>query len=260
MRFISSVKKYQSRIFLVLLGVLVWWAAHSLGLFASGERRGLENLFLLAQEAFPPDTSIITVAVQALWETLAIAFVGTMLGATISLPLALLASRNICSRAVTVPARVVLAALRSLPALLWAVLFVIMYGLGAWAGVCAIASYTVGYMAKLIYESIEGMQYGPIEAVRALGANRVQIIRFVVLPESANYIISQLLFMFEYNVRASSILGFVGAGGIGLYVMGYLKFLEYDKVLTLLLLIFCTVIVLDVMSVFLRDRFVRYQK
>jgi phosphonate transport system permease protein len=195
------------------------------------------------------------VAVQAVVETLQIAFLGTMLGAVIALPLGLLGSRNLFGRAVTVPSRLVLAGIRTLPALLWAVVFVVAVGLGPLAGVLASAVYTVGYLGKLQYESIEGLDPAPIHAIGASGASRVQVIRYVVLPEGANHLLSQVLFMFEHNVRASSIFGFVGAGGIGFYISAYLTVFQYRSVMTLLLAVFVTILVIDYVSVRLRDRF-----
>ncbi|MDQ3557551.1 MAG: phosphonate ABC transporter, permease protein PhnE, partial [Gemmatimonadota bacterium] len=194
-------------------------------------------------------------AVRAILETIQIAFLGTLVGAILSLPLGLLGSRNLFGRAVTVPTRLLLAGIRTLPALLWAVVFVVAVGLGPLAGVLASALYTVGYLGKLQYETIEGIPPAPLEAVAAAGASRAQLIRHVVLPESANGLISQLLFMFEYNVRASSIFGFVGAGGVGFYIAAYLTVFRYQSVLTLLLAVFVTVVAIDYVSVRIRDRF-----
>ena len=240
-------------LFAAMMGVAVWSAA-SLGIRPQG-LRGLGNLVVLLREAIPPDTALLSVAFGALLETLQIAFLGTLLGAALSLPLGLLGSRNLFSRRVTVPARLLLAAIRTLPALLWAVLFVVAVGLGPLAGVLASALYTVGYLGKLQYEAIEGIEPAPIQAVSAAGASRGQLIRFVVLPESANHLLSQLLFMFEYNVRASSIFGFVGAGGIGFYIAAYLTVFRYQSVLTLLIAVFLTVVLIDYLSVRIRDRF-----
>ena len=239
----------------LLVGCFFVLSGFHLHFFSTDGVRGLSNIGIFLNDAVPPDLSVLSLAGVALLETLEIAFLGTLLGAAFALPLAVFASRNIFGLNISAPTRLFLSAIRSLPALLWAVIFVIVVGLGPQAGVFAIASYTVGYLGKLAYEAIEGMPQGPIEAMTAMGANKVQLIWFVVLPQSANAIISQVLFLFEYNVRASSILGFVGAGGIGLYIRGYLKFLEYDKVLTLLIVIFLTVLVLDILSVLLRDRY-----
>jgi phosphonate transport system permease protein len=238
----------------VLLAALTVWSAASLNI-RPRSLSGLRNLFTLLAEAIPPDTALLSVAFSALLETLQIAFLGTMLGAAIALPLGLLGSRNLFPGPVTIPTRLILSAIRTLPALLWAVLFVVAVGLGPLAGVLASALYTVGYLGKLQYEAIEGINPAPIQAVSAAGASKGQLIRFVVLPESANALLSQLLFMFEYNVRASSIFGFVGAGGIGFYIAGYLTVFRYQSVLTLLLAVFVTVVVIDYLSVRIRDRY-----
>ncbi|CAN5853491.1 hypothetical protein BH23GEM6_BH23GEM6_23670 [soil metagenome] len=238
----------------VILGGLTVWSVASLNIQPQG-LRGLRNLLTLLGESFPPDTALLSVAFEALLETLQIAFLGTILGAALALPLGLLGSRNLFPAAVTIPTRLLLSAIRTLPALLWAVLFVVAVGLGPLAGVLASALYTVGYLGKLQYEAIEGISPAPIQAVSAAGASKGQLIRFVVLPEAANGLLSQLLFMFEYNVRASSIFGFVGAGGIGFYIAGYLTVFRYQSVLTLLLAVFLTVVVIDYLSVRIRDRY-----
>jgi phosphonate transport system permease protein len=236
-----------------LLGVAAWSIA-ALEI-RPARLTGIANLFTLFAEAIPPDLSLAALALRAIVETLQIAFLGTLAGAMLALPLGVLGARNLFGAAVTVPARMMLAAIRTLPALLWAVVFVVAVGLGPLAGVLASAFYTVGYLGKLHYEAIEGLDPAPLHAVLAAGASRFQAIRHVVLPESANQLLSQLLFMFEYNIRASSVFGFVGAGGIGFYISGYLTVFRYQSVLTLLIAVFVTVMVIDYVSVRVRDRF-----
>lgn len=238
----------------VLLLGLTLWAAASLEIRAT-RLSGVGNLLQLLREAFPPDASLLGLAFRAVLETLQIAFLGTLLGTLLALPLGLAGSRNLFGRAVTVPARLLLAGIRTLPALLWAVLFVVAVGLGPLAGVLASAVYTVGYLGKLQYEAIEGIDPAPLQAIGATGATRGQLIRFVVLPEAANHLLSQVLFMFEHNVRASSIFGFVGAGGIGFYIAGYLTVFRYQSVLTLLIAVFVTLLAIDYLSVRVRDRY-----
>jgi phosphonate transport system permease protein len=230
------------------------WSAASLQI-QPARLTGLGNLLTLFAEAIPPDVSLASLALKAIVETLQIAFLGTVAGAMLALPLGVLGARNLYGAAVTIPARMMLAAIRTLPALLWAVVFVVAVGLGPLAGVLASAFYTVGYLGKLHYEAIEGLDPAPLHAVLAAGASRVQAIRHVVLPESANQLLSQLLFMFEYNIRASSVFGFVGAGGIGFYISGYMTVFRYQSVLTLLIAVFLTVLAIDYVSVRIRDRF-----
>jgi phosphonate transport system permease protein len=238
----------------VLLLACALWSAQALRI-RPGSLSGLGNLLTLMREALPPDPSLLALAFGAVLETLQIAFLGTLFGAVLALPLGLLGARNLFGRAVTLPVRMLLAAIRTLPALLWAVVFVVAVGLGPLAGVLASGLYTVGYLGKLHYEAFEGLDPAPLQAVTAAGASRLQAIRHVVLPESGNQVLSQLLFMFEYNVRASSIFGFVGAGGIGFYISGYLTVFRYQSVLTLLIAVFATVLAIDFASVKLRDRY-----
>jgi phosphonate transport system permease protein len=139
-------------------------------------------------------------------------------------------------------------AIRTIPSLLWGVVFVIAYGLGPEAGALGVAFYTIGFLGKLFYEAFESVDSEVVEAVEATGTNRVQLISFAVLPESANALISHLLFMFEYNVRASAIMGFVGAGGIGFYILGYLQLLQYENLMMALVLTFAVVMAIDFLS------------
>ena len=189
-------------------------------------------------------------------ETLKIAFVSTGLGFVISLPLASFASRNLYRDSIAIPFRLLLSGMRTLPSLIWAIFFVILIGLGPVSGVMAMTFYTIGYLGKLQYETIEGISKDPLDAARAMGLSNSEIIMRVVIPESANNLISQLLFMFEYNVRHGSVIGIVGAGGIGYYISTYLKFLQYDKVMALLIVLFFVVVLIDILSIKARSYFI----
>jgi len=113
----------------------------------------------------------------------------------------------------------------------------------------------VGYLGKLQYESIEGMSNIPLESADSMGLSKVEKAIGVVIPEQANNLISQAVFMFEYNVRHGTVIGIVGAGGIGYYINLYLKFLQYDKVFAYLIIIFFVVIVIDFISIYTRSFF-----
>ena len=189
-------------------------------------------------------------------ETLKIAFVATGLGFILSLPLATLASRTLNRDSIAIPFRLLLSAMRTLPSIIWAIFFVILIGFGPVSGVLAMTFYTFGYLGKLQYESIEGLSNDPLDAAKAMGLKNSEIIQRVVIPETANNLISQLFFMFEYNVRHGSIIGIVGAGGIGYYISTYLKFLQYDKVIALLIVLFVVVVIIDLISIKARSYFV----
>lgn len=215
-------------------------------------RRGLHNTGVFLGKLVPPDMAVLPEVTRALLETLQIAFAGTTLGFVAALPLALLASRGIAPPWVILPIKLLLAFVRTVPAVLWAILFVVAFGLGPAAGTLGVALYSVGYLGKIFYELFEGTDPEVVEAVRGVGCGRMQLARHAILPEAANGITSQLLYMFEYNVRASSIMGFVGAGGIGYYLIGYIQMLEYQSLLTAILVTLVAVVLIDRASAVLR--------
>ena len=217
--------------------------------------RGAENLGTFSKDTVPPDLGIITDLIQPLIETVEMALAGTLLGFVVSLPLGLMGARNISPLSLIVLVRLIVAVTRTIPTLVWAILFVIFVGLGPLAGTLGLAVYTVGYLGKLYAEAFEAADPEVLEAVRGVGATRPQLARFVLLPEAANSLWSQLLFMVEYNIRASSILGFVGAGGIGFYIQVYVQTLQYQRLAALLLLTLALVLLLDVFSAWVRERY-----
>ena len=242
-----------SSLIVMVLLVIALWSVFALRLYETDFSGGVSGLEFLFASAIPPDMGVLEVGLQGLIETLYIAYLGTLIGVIFSLPVSLLASRNLFPSYVTLPARWLLAGLRVLPSILWAVIFVILIGTGPAAGVLALSLYTIGFVGKLEYESFEGIDPEPIEAVRSLGASRLQVLRMVVLPQASNSVISQSMFMFEYNVRHAAAIGIVGAGGIGYYIMGYLDFFAYDRVVVLLAIIFLVVISVDELSYRLRS-------
>ncbi|MCL4845583.1 MAG: phosphonate ABC transporter, permease protein PhnE [Acidobacteria bacterium] len=227
-----------------------------LGLF-DGARlsRGARNLVEFLRGTVPPDTGILPVAAGALVESIEMAFAGSLLGFALALPLGLLGTRTLFPLPVVVAVRVLVGAVRTIPSLLWAVIFVVVVGLGPLAGTLALAVYTVGFLGKLYAEFFDGVDPEVLEAVRGVGARRWHLARFVVWPESANQVLSQLVFMFEYNVRASAIVGLVGAGGIGFYLNAYINTLNYPRVATILLMILGLVLLMDVVSTRVRQRY-----
>lgn len=215
-------------------------------------RRGFHNTGIFLKDLVPPDPDVLPEVTRALIETLQIAFAGTTLGVVVALPLALLANRLVAPPWIGVPIKLLLALVRSVPAILWAILFVVAVGLGPAAGTLGVALYSVGYLGKIFYELFEGTDPEVIEAVRGVGCGPFQLARHAILPEALNGVVSQLLYMFEYNVRASAIMGFVGAGGIGFYLLGYIQTLEYQSLLTAILVTLVAVVFIDRASAVLR--------
>ena len=236
---------------LFLLAVLAHLGFFDLERFA----RGMRNLGILGSEMLPPDVGILPTVGAALWETVEMSFAGTLLGFLASLPLSILSTRRLFSSWISGIARFIAAGIRTIPVLLWAIIFVILVGLGPLAGTLGIAAYTVGYLAKIYADLFEGTDPEIMEAVRSTGASKLQLVRFVILPEAANAVLAQVLFMLEYNIRASSVLGFVGAGGLGFVIQIYLQSLDYQRLATILLLVLVIVLVMDGISAWLRKHF-----
>ena len=217
---------------------------------------GIPNLAVIVEEMLLVEPKYIPDALWAMVETIEMAFIGTMVGVAIALPLSMLAARNLNSKFVYAPIRALLAAIRTFPSILWALLFVIMVGTNPFAGVLAIIMYTVGFVAKLQYETIETIDSDPMDAVGSIGVSKIQLIRYVVIPESASHLLGQVLYMFDYNVRQTSILGLVGAGGIGFYIINYIKFFEYGKAAIFMLVVLIVVLIIDWISVKIRDKYI----
>lgn len=244
----------------LLIGLVAVWSWWSLDIELARLGEAPAALARLIGESWPPATgprgSFLLQVLTALLETLHIAFLATLLGGLLSVPLALVAARNLAPGPVVAAARTVASAIRVLPSLLWAIFATLVVGFGPLAGLVAMTLYTVGYLSKLLYEAIEGVPRDGLEALRAMGATRFQQAWHVALPEAGNMLRSQVLFMFEYNVRASSIIGLVGAGGIGQLLLVHLRFFNYGQVATIVLVLFVAVALMDVASLWVRRRYV----
>ena len=190
---------------------------------------------------------------HALAETVAIAFLGTMLAAILSFPLAFLSARNVMTqRIVQFLARRFSDSIRGVDTLIWALIWINVVGLGPFAGVLAIMTSDIGSFTKLYSEAIEAVDSKPAEGVTSAGGSRLHAIRFGIVPQVMPVLISQTLYYFESNTRSATIIGIVGAGGIGLHLAEQIRTYEWDKVAFIILMILVTVAVIDAMSSRLR--------
>jgi phosphonate transport system permease protein len=204
----------------------------------------------------PPDPSVLGQALHGALQTLQIAFLGTAVAAMLAVPLALAAARNTAPRWLFYWTRSALNALRAIDTLVYALFFVAAVGLGPFPGVLAVVVYTATVLAKLYSEAIEAMDPGPVEAVQAVGASRMQVLRWGVLPQLGPEFVSFTLYRFETNIRAAAVLGFVGGGGIGFYIQTYLRLLNYPAASTVLLVLVIMVMLVDFTSSRLRARLI----
>lgn len=216
---------------------------------------GLPKMAGWAAKAWPPATDELPVLLLRVAETIAMAAIGTTAAAILAVPVCLIAARNITpSLALYYPARWFLNMLRGVDSFVFALLFVAAVGLGPFAGVLGIAFHTWGSTAKLWAEAIENIPPGPLEAAAATGASRVKVAVYALLPDVAPSMVSVGLFWWEFNVRASTVLGVVGAGGIGQELKNSMDLLLFPRLLTIILLILITVTVIDHVSEWLRRR------
>jgi phosphonate transport system permease protein len=219
--------------------------------------RGLPKLGHWLALAWPPTLSELPLFLQRTAETVAMAAIGTTAATLFALPMALLASRNItpCPRLYH-PARWFLNALRGIDSFVFALLFVAAVGLGPFAGVLGIALHTWGSAAKFFADSVENANLGPFEAVRTTGAGRLTAIGYALVPDLLPVLLSTALFWWEFNVRASTVLGVVGAGGIGQELKNSMDLLDFSRLFTIIAVILIVVTALDQLSGWLRRRLV----
>jgi phosphonate transport system permease protein len=215
---------------------------------------GLSQLGWISVMMIPPDPgSSLPVYLKALGETLSIALLGTTLAAVFALPVSLLAARNIVpSNILRFPVRRFLDSIRGVDTLIWALVWINVVGLGPFAGVLAIAVSDFGAFGKLFSEAFEGADQKQVEGIRASGGSPLHEIRFGLLPQVLPVIAGQVLYFIESNTRSATIIGIVGAGGIGLQLAEQIRVLEWQKVSFLILMILVAVAAIDFISSKLR--------
>jgi phosphonate transport system permease protein len=204
------------------------------------------NLSRFTSQFFPPDWSILDRTLEGLLETVQIALVSTLLSIVISIVLSIGAARTIAPLWLLWPTRMILNVIRTIPSLLWALLAVVIVGSNPLAGVIALTFYSVGYLAKFFSETFEAADTDAQQALRSLGASPLQAFQFGLWPNARPIIWSHCLWMLEYNVRSASIIGYVGAGGIGLHLKLYAESADsWNKFSLVLLCILVIVTILD---------------
>jgi phosphonate transport system permease protein len=258
--------------------VLVAWSWHGtrveLGALFGGE--GLGQIAAYVTKLFPPDLSAATLrdAAAGAVETFAISLVGSVLSVGVAFPLALAATRTILYRgvlyerqrlgpartclrmAVYAASKAVLAVLRTVPEIVWALIFVFVVGLGPFPGVLALGFHTGGVLGKLFGEVLEDVDPRPLEELQSTGAGRLAIVFYGILPQALPQFVSYALYRWEVNIRAAAVMGFVGAGGLGQRIYIAISLFHEHQLLTLILAIYVMVTLVDVLSAWLRARLI----
>lgn len=192
-----------------------------------------------------------------MFESVQMAWMGTVIGALLSFPLSFLAASNVAPRWVVLPVRQVLNVIRALPEIVLAIAFMIpIFGLGALAGTMALGIGSIGTLGKLSSEAIEGIDTGPVEALTATGASKAQVLRWAVVPQVLPEIVAFWLYRFEINIRASAILGIVGAGGIGSILSQLFNGRVWDRIGITLVVIIAVTVIIDQISAAVRRRII----
>lgn len=211
----------------------------------------------LIERMWPPRWSYLPRIVQPLIETLHIATLGTMIAIVFALPVAFLAARNTTyNQATWLIGRAMLVMSRSINTVIWGLLFVAIFGPGPVAGICAVAARSIGFIAKLVAEAIEEVDAGQIEAVESTGASTLQVYSVAILPQILPVLIGTSIYRWDINVRESSVLGFVGAGGIGLLLYASINQFAWSQAIVILIAILGIVIISEALSAYVRSRIV----
>lgn len=244
-------RRIRGGVYGVLLA-LVFWSVHTTIIEDTDwERIGSLGDVLKATAPFlSVDTGLFPDLVKPTIETLMIACLGTLLGVFMCIPVAWFGALNITPfKPVTYPlARFLMTLSRSIHEIVWALIFVAAVGLGSFAGILAIAMRSVGFIAKMASEAIEDIDYRAVEAIRAVGGNNFQVLRYAIIPQVLPAVIGVVIFEWEINIRRSAILGLVGAGGLGLAFFRQMNTFNYPGVTSVILAILCLILLGELMS------------
>ncbi len=241
---------------LMVLAALVW-ASFGTGISLSGLFTGLGKSAAFTREFFPPDFSRGVLYLEQMLITIKMAVWGTALAFVVAVPLAVLAAANTAPHPVVYHAtRRVLDFMRGLNEFVLALFFVVAVGLGPFAGILALFIHTAGILAKLFSEGIEDVEKGQIEAVKATGGSGVQVFTHAVWPQITPHVVSMTLYRFESNVRAATVLGLIGAGGIGAFLVDTIRGFNFTAAGAIILIILASVFIIDFLSAKLREQLV----
>lgn len=252
-----NVKKPRSRtpLVIIVLAAAIWASIMATGFdLAIIVRRGHQFTVILAK-IFNPDWAYMSKVIPPLLDTIKMSVMGSIIGSTFALPFAVMSSSNINKSVLVVAVfRIVLNIVRTLPTLVIASICALIFGLGTFAGTVAITIFTFGIVAKMLYESIETIDMGAFEAMEALGANKFEAFWSACFPQILPTYLSYCLYSFEINIRAASILGYVGAGGLGILINERIGWRDYEGLGTVLLTLFGAVLIIENASRYLRKK------
>ena len=208
-------------------------------------------------ELLAPNWEFLPRTIEPMLETFKMAVIASVIGCGVGLPLAFIVSRVTAPNTPTMLlGRSILSVIRAIPDILYALVFVAAVGIGPLPGIAALVFFNLGVVSKLLSETVDGVDPGPIEAARAGGGNRTQTVRWAVLPQVLPNYVAYALYTFELNIRASTVIGIVGAGGIGYLLIWQYRFFAWSNVSVIIVELFVLVLVIEFVSIWLRRRLV----
>lgn len=241
---------------LIVFAAALVWAARGTEFSLAELARGRANALQYVRGMFPPDWSVLPKALRALVVTVQMAIMGTVLGFVAALPISFLAARTTAlPRFFTTSVKVALNVLRAIPTYVYAVLFVFMVGLGPFPGALGIGVGSFVMLAKLFAEALESVHPAPIEAVKAVGGNAFQVFAYGMLPQALPQFLSHTLYAWELNIGAATIVGIVGAGGIGFELISNIQYFQWQKVAVYVMVLVAMVLLADALSYQIRRRY-----
>lgn len=215
----------------------------------------IENFMQIIGEMLPPDFSVVATLGKPIIETIAMSVVATLLAVFLSFPLSFLAARNTTiNPTVQFAVRGLFNALRSIPELIMGVIFVAVVGFGILPGVLALGIHSIGMLGKFYAEAIEKVDFGLMEAIQSTGGSRFHVIDFSIIPQILSHCVDYSLYRWEYNFRASSVVGLIGAGGVGFQLIASLRIMQYQEVSAILLVVYVLVQLVDGFGNMIRRR------
>ena len=253
----KTVNRPRSRMPLILLALVLvlYWALRMTGFDLSVITTRFGKMLDLLKKIFQPDWSFFPKVINPLLDTIKMSILGTVIGCRLALPVAILSSSNINKNVAIVSFfRFILGLIRTLPTLILAQVCALIFSLGTFAGTVAISIFTFGIVAKMLFESIETIDMGPFEAMEALGADKFQAFWSACVPQILPVYLSHSLYCFEMNIRASAILGYVGAGGLGITINERVGWRDYNGLGMVLLTLFVVVVSIEFFSEYLRKK------
>lgn len=246
-----------TRMLIAVVAITIyWWSFAGTGLNPVEIYKGMPGLWDLLRHMFPPDTDILLSLWTPFIETLQIGILASLIGSVIAVPVGFLAASNMSPKFVYHSVRLVLNVFRGVSEIIWALLFVVAVGLGPMPGVLALIIFCVGVMGKLIAEAVEAVDPGPLEAMRATGASNWKVFVYGAWPQVLPTYLTICLYYWDHNTRQATILGFVGAGGLGYTLLFAISTYEFEKATTAIILLILLITAIDRFCLFLRKKII----